>query len=308
MRPPKAIYFIAFAVLSTALVWWATMPPPAPVPPKPVALPLPPPEPSPHPSDPLYPAEIRPEVAAALGLAGPSDHAARLAALRALPTDLTDDEAAAAMRLLLDPVASDRNLGSTALWQHEWVSLLIRSGHSGDPLARTLAAIATDARRPEILRDYAHQHLRRIANRASDPLLDSILATLRKAWNEEDTTLRASILLSLHQIHRQGRSTHPAIPDPEISPLVDSALSDPASPLPLRLAALRVVEERQLPGHASRLRHLASDPATPAMARASAVAILARHGSGDDRAWLATLRPSDPLTASALRLSLPPAP
>lgn len=307
MRQPKAIPFIAFALLSTALVWWITMPPRAvPEAQRPVVAPLPAPEATPHPSDPLYPAEIRPEVAAALGLDGHGDQAARLTALRALPTDLTDDEAAAATRVLLDPVPTDRNLGGTALWQHEWVSLLIRSGHSGEPLARALAAIATDAHRPEILRDYALQHLRRIANRADDPLLESILATLRQAWNE-DASLRASILLSLHQIHRQGRAAYPAIPDAEISPLLEAALSDPASPLPLRLTALRVIEERRIPGHTTRLRQLAADPSSPPMARASAVAILARQGTPEDRTWLATLQPSDPLTTSALRLSLSPA-
>lgn len=273
-----------------------------------MALELPPP--------PLAEAEavadpIRPEIRSVLDPGTPP--ALRTELVESLPLDLTEAEYRALLHEVLTPPAP----GTPEAWHsshiHEICNILQRIPASHDLLANALATVAANRAFTEVYRDYAFQHLRILWRRSLDPLAPGVSQPRNLAIEHTFRTLladrpetSAQAILGLHEL-RHDDST-PAVPDREISQLVDQTLgsTDPAetSRIPARMTAIRIIAERKLPDSADTLKAIASSPEEHILVRTSAIGALGHLAEPADADFLLSLTPDNPLLAQALQHAL----
>jgi len=276
---------------------------------------------NPQPLAPLLPAPakdtpaagLRPELREILGFVPATRPSRRLELLRACGTDLGDPECEA----LLAALAQRRDPATDAGWHAEYVHeislVLRRHPQARERFARVLAAVAADATRDEVVRDYALQHLRQVWEHAGDEpeLRASIVETFRLVA-ARDPVLGASGLLSLHLLgfHPDGQDDAPAaaVPTAELEPMVRQALASPPAQdqVRLRMSSLRVASERGMRGMLPEIRRIAANAAGEhALARMAAIAAIGRLAQPADRALLESLESScDPRIAGAVRHAL----
>jgi hypothetical protein len=281
------------ALAAAGLLIWFVVRRPAPPPPA-VDLPLilAPLLPGPPGDDPA--GGLRPELREILGFVPGTGPDRRLELLRNCVAGLSAPECEA----LLAALAQRREPATDAGWHAEYVHLvsLILQQHPkvADRFARVLAAVAADASRDEVVRDYAMQHLRQVWDRADrrPELRDRIVGTFRHV-GAADPVLGASAVLSLHLLGWE--SGQPAVPTGELTPLIGQALAAPAAPerLRLRMSCLRVAADRGVVGVLPAIRRIAADSSGEhALARMSVIAALGRLGEPADRALLQALATS----------------
>lgn len=287
------------------LIWFVTWrpTPPSPAGDNPQTLaPLLPGPPRDDPAD-----GLRPELREILGFVPGIGPDRRLELLRNCGAGLSRPECEA----LLAALAQRREPATDAGWHAEYVHLisLVLQQHPkvADRFARVLAAVAADASRDEVARDYAMQHLRQVWDRADGKpeLRDRIVATFRHS-GVPDPVLGASAVLSLHLLGLENGK--PAVSTGELEPLVGRALAAPAAPerLRLRMSCLRVAGERGMVAMLPAIRRIAADSSGEhALARMTAIAALGRLGGPADRALLQGLGTSrDPRIAGSVRHAL----
>lgn len=250
---------------------------------------------------------LRPELREILGFVAGIGPGRRLELLRNCGTGLSGPECEA----LLAALAQRREPATNAGWHAEYVHLisLVLQQHPkvSDRFAGVLAAVAADASRDEVARDYAMQHLRQVWNRADDKpeLRARIVGTFRQICTM-DPVLGASAVLSLHLLGLESKQ--PAVSTGELAPLVGRALAAPATPerLRMRMSCLRVASERGMAAMLPDIRRIAADSAGEhALARMTAIAALGRLGEPADRALLQGLETSrDPRISGSVRHAL----
>jgi hypothetical protein len=258
--------------------------------------------------------KLRPGVAAAITQAPGTAWEQRLALVRSLPADLGPDETSALLAALMEPCPPGGSAAVHSSYIHEIACRLQHQSAVRESFARALATLARDPRGDPTTRDYAIQHLRQVWDRADGDtvLRDSIVATFRE-FADLDPAIAASALLSLHLLvtapapgAAAAASSHYAVPDAELDPLLSAVFSQTAATgkLPARLTACRIAGERRLAGFRAQLMAQLQDPAEHAMVRMAAANALGSIADPDDLARLAAYDPGDDRVATALTHAL----
>lgn len=254
---------------------------------------------------------IRADIRAALAATTPAIR--RMELILALPSDLSEVEYTA----LLHEVITPPTPGTAEAWHssfvHEICKLLHRIPAGYDAYANALATVASSREFSEVYRDYAFQHLRILWQNSLDPQTPGVLQprnivieqTFRALISERPETAAQSIL-SLHGLRYDDNT--PAVPDREISTLVNQILtsSDQSQPaqIPSRMTAIRIIAERNLPDSSDALKAIASSPQEHILVRTSAIGAIGHAAAPENEAFLKSLPADNPLIAEALAHAL----
>lgn len=260
---------------------------------------------------------IRAEIRQALGVAPEIEMEQRIEILHSFDDVPTGPECEAMLFVALQP---RKNTFSSvhSTYVHEIFTLVQRQTGVAEKFARVLATLALDSKRDGVIRDYSLQHLRNLWARKTTkiPLRRSIQVTFTRLATSDDT-LAASALLSLHVLGDVNQTvtdgTHhkktwiPGVSDEELRPLLERVFDSPgeSESVGLRLAALRVVKERELKVFLPEIRKMASGQQTEqVLVRMSAVSTLANIGADEDRKILTAMKTEDPMVRAAINKSI----
>jgi hypothetical protein len=151
--------------------------------------------------------------------------------------------------------------------------------------AEVLGHLAGNPGQPEMIRDYAIQHLARMWNAADSPdhrgLRQSIRLTIA-GLAEYDGTAGNAALLSLHLLGAANRPDQPSrydVADDQLLRLIGPAIANPTASLDRRLAAVRIAGERGFQRYHPSLRSMSTDPSAHSMLRKAAISAIGRLGS-----------------------------
>ena len=252
-------------------------------------------------------ANINPGLAAALDAASPLATEERAALLRNRTGARSQDETELLLSSLAAPCPPSMSLSSFALLFNETANLLERQGDEAvlAPFGKVLVGLAKDGARPEILRDYAIQHLRVVWTRAAR--IPALRASVEDAfWSMSSGSGHpaAASLLSLHLLgtpdHPPGPATPYGVSTEKLQGRTLELLSDPSAPPGTRMAAARIAAERGIRQARDPLLAAASDHRQPLAARLAAVAAFGHLGAASDLPALRSLGASSPELTTAV--------
>ena len=254
---------------------------------------------------------MRRELAVALGYVGEAPAAERVRQLMGLRKVLTPDESNELLRFLLSTGGDAVSSGEGSTLFHEVANQLQRQSVDLRVFAEVLATVARDDKRPEVYRDYALQHLRRVwsSSSADGELQGSITATFQEIARHPGI-LQASALLSLHLIDPRGRIGAGAgeLRDEVGRILSVSGATNGTDSIRLKMAAARIAGERHMDDQRDALLRISSAEGEHALVRMSAVSALGRIADASDLQALASLSPADERVATAIRHATSPKP
>lgn len=228
-----------------------------------------------------------------------SDSSARALAilLKELPGDLSRAEVALLFNWLkAGPGESSLAIDEYASLANEVMNALHRQEPSPSGFAEVVVGLVDDGNQPDLVRDYAVQHLRAIWNNLPDKAVDRDLVT-KALWEQADSrhpSRSGTALLALHQLGMTREGPIPEgtrfIADQEFSELLPPILSLPDEPSASRVTALRIIADRALADHLPEVRNLANDSSQNAVVRLRAIATLGAVGEESDLESLSSLR------------------
>lgn len=240
-------------------------------------------------------AGVRPELAAALGIAGGASPGERLHLLRQMDGPLSQPDAQAALSPLLARPGAEAPPGWHAEYIHEICLMLRRCGAAGGDFARALLTLAGDADRPLVIRDYALQHL---ASVWAAPELAGLRPEITAALHDMFQTgppLAAPALLALHRLGDAGAPPGtdvpvvPGVPGERLAAMAAGVLASPSGDTATRMAAIRIVADRRLAGQRAALKAIAAADSEPTVLRMAAVAAIGRFGDPADMDFIASV-------------------
>lgn len=252
--------------------------------------------------------ELDPDVLRLLDPATP--RRLRIDLAMALPPDLGEAE----LEALLAEVSAPPPVGVDLPWHSQYFHEICRRLRREEALrrrfARVLAAVATDAGRSRVERDYSVQHLRGVWHGAGDDAELRRSVRLRfEALVSGGPDVAGPAILALHSLGNEPATrwtaADAAVGDGEIAPLVGDILRRGPEELGAAsvMAALRVAGERELAAAAPRIRAIAENPAAVLPLRLLAVSVLARSGEESGN-FLRSIDRRDPRVDRAVRLAL----
>lgn len=286
--------FCVFALLALvgflAFRFWPRSPRPVPVCPAPgvptVVVSRRPPRPLvPRPESASLPDAVR--IAVGGDLASASRYRVRAAAIASLPRDLPPESAAA----LLAYVASTGDvlrLERVAALKNDILNVLRRQRDVPAALSSTLIAMLASRAYPSVILDYCVQHLGAMQNACrSDAERDEIHHALHEASFASAASYSGTALYAMAD---DSRASPDDLAFLRRRTVALAAAADPNA----RLSAVILVGERGYTEALPPLRAILDDPASPVPLRAAAIAALGRLGTPADLARLSALRRSSP--------------
>ena len=246
-------------------------------------------------------ADVRPVLASALATDSPLATEKRADLLRRFAASPSPAEADLLLEFLASRCPPKMPLGSFALLFNEAANLLERQQDDAllSPYGKVLATVARDTGKPEILRDYAIQHLRVVwAKSAGIPPLRASVEDTFWSMSSGSGHPAAASLLSLHLLGTPDFPPDPATPyaiaTARITARTLELLGDPSAPSGTRMTAARIAGERGIRQARDPLLALARNPGQPVAARLAAVAAFARLATASDLPALRSLGASSP--------------
>ena len=234
-------------------------------------------------------------------LIDPSLHLSdQIAAIRALPTDLTDGEFQALMDLLKDDVPSAMSASVWSTLQNEIMEVLRHRRYNLSQYPQAIAGILSDREASPIMRDYAAQHLSLyLSDRASSleetvihSSLNSLLAVLNGSREAEQqvtgTTLMA--LCDLNEKQSQLLQSHRPAIDQAVLKLLD--FNHPVT-FSNRISALQAAGRLKVTEALPQVRQMATSEEIKHSYRLSAIAALGYYAEAEDQSFLEEVAQGD---------------
>lgn len=256
---------------------------------------------------------VRPELVNLVSSAGAPPDVSEIRTLMEFDSDLsnlTPVEVDELLRVLLAGGPGGASIQRRASFVHLIANVLHSEIGASRRFAEVLGRLAADGAQPDMIRDYAVQHLSVVWDDAKPHeqgrLRESIILSLRELAAGHDVTGDAA-LLSLHSLgssRRPDRPGKPAVPDKVFADIVLTSLESRDQRLDRRLLAVRIAGERRMMSCLPELRRIAGGGAAHSMLRRSAIAALGRMGSEDDSEFLSTIAANEPQYRSAVEHAL----
>lgn len=230
--------------------------------------------------------------------------------LKELPGDLSRAE----VELLYDwlkagPGDSPLPLDQYASLANEVMNVLHRQEVSPAGFAELVVGLVEDAGQPDLVKDYAIQHLRAVWNDLNEDSPDRNVVTAA-LWRQADSrhpSRSGTALLALHQLGVTREGPIPEgerhIADQEFGKYLSPILTRSDEPSASRVTALRIIADRSLADHLPEVRNLADDSSQNTVVRLRAIATLGVIGDEADIQPLALLK-EDVLLQSAAELAI----
>ncbi|MES2996357.1 MAG: hypothetical protein V4733_06055 [Verrucomicrobiota bacterium] len=234
--------------------------------------------------------------------------------IKEIPTDLAVHDIDALLTFITGPQPGKFSLGEWGSLTNDIQEALSVQKVPNEKVARTLIATFRDENRPQLMRDYALQHVGGFAiylvhtahtRKGKLPaFFNDLTAELLTAAQDSSKPWCGTAFNLLGGILRAAEYRTMEIPGVNAETLTALALSaakDTTAPLNARLPALQLAARHKSPDAAALAREILNDRESPLMLVQSAAAVLATTGTGEDLALLQTLRSKNiPHTREAL--------
>lgn len=235
-------------------------------------------------------------------LADPVLHPAeRIAAVRALPSDLSDQETAALCDLLRQPAPEQVGAATWNMLLNEIMEVLREPRFSWPGYGPAIAALMVDPNVDPVVRDYSAQHLSRYLATVADtrapgsfgPGMDAFLTVLQRE-REAREEVTGTILMALCDLASKRPAADFAPYEARLSGVVGDFItgSRPAS-LANRISAIQAAGRMGLRNALPAIRAFARGAATDPSLRLSSVATLGYFADPADKSFLEQLAGSN---------------
>jgi hypothetical protein len=142
------------------------------------------------------------------GADGRASFAERVKAVRAITTELTDQEVEAFYRYLLAPTSKSGQDRVGENWlRNEIMDKLVQQTAAPDGLSDMLVAVYQDPAQDVVMRDYSVQHMVPAYEQVSAPEQANIQKAVWKAVGETDSSIAGTALLSLMEISGESSNS-----------------------------------------------------------------------------------------------------
>lgn len=226
----------------------------------------------------------------------------RLEAVRALPSDLSDEELAALAELFRQPPPSDISAARWYEFLNELMTVLAQPRYNWKDFGVVMTGLMTDRHVDPVIRDYAAQYLatwlrgptgEALPEADSTALLRGYLGILEGGREAFDPVFGTSLMMLCDL--RDKRGDEAILPirsklDPVIAGYVDGTV---ASSLSNRLSAIQAAGRLSIESALESVRSLATDTASEPSVRLNCVAALGYYAEPEDRRFLEELASGD---------------
>jgi len=226
------------------------------------------------------------------GIASSEASQARSKDLVILLDNLPSDLSRAEVVLLFDWLRAGADSSPLPVAEHahlanEVLNALHRQQEVPEGFAQVVIELANDGSQPDLVRDYAVQHLRSVWNDLPESSAERghIAEVLWEQADSRHASRSGTALLALHQLGiREGliQEGERFISNDDFASRLPLFLTRPDEPGSVRITALRIVAERSLKNHLQPVRQLIGDSSQNTVVRLRAIATLGSIGTTED--------------------------